>query len=99
MRACSPTRYRAVATQHTREVVSPQRTDLVLAADIPDVELCVLVGDRLDVEADGGDGGDVLVELELVEDCWRGRLAWACSLNEIEARRTGLSGGIEAQHQ
>jgi hypothetical protein len=49
--------------------VSPQWTDLVLAADIPDVELGVLVGDSLDVEADGGNGGDVLVELELVKDC------------------------------
>lgn len=48
--------------------MSPQRTDLVLATDIPDVELGVLVGDGLDVEADGGNGGDVLVELELVED-------------------------------
>ena len=46
--------------------MSPQRADLVLAADIPDVELCVLVCDGLDVEADGGNGGDVLVELELV---------------------------------
>lgn len=64
----SPTRNR-VAPQHTREVVSPQRPDLVLAADIPDVELCVFVRDRLDVEADRGDGGDVLVKLELVEDC------------------------------
>lgn len=48
--------------------MTPQRTDLVLAADVPDVELGVLVGDGLDVEADGGDGGDVRVELELVED-------------------------------
>jgi hypothetical protein len=53
--------------------VSPQGTDLVLAADVPDVELCVLVRDCLDVEADSGNGGDVLVELELVEDsCGRG---------------------------
>lgn len=51
--------------------MSPQRADLVLTADVPDVELCVLVCDGLDVEADGGDGGDVLVELELVKDCWR----------------------------
>jgi hypothetical protein len=50
--------------------MSPQRTDLVLAADIPDVELCVFVRDGLDVEADGGDGGDVLIELEFVEDRW-----------------------------
>jgi hypothetical protein len=48
--------------------VSPQRADLVLAADVPDVELGVLVGDGLDVEADRGDGSDVLVEFELVED-------------------------------
>lgn len=46
----------------------PERTDLVLATDIPDVELDVLVGDGLDVEAHGGDGGDVLAELELVEN-------------------------------
>jgi len=49
--------------------MSPQRPDLILSADIPNVELDVFVGDRLDVEADGGDGGDVLVEFELVEDC------------------------------
>jgi hypothetical protein len=48
--------------------VSPQRADLVLAADVPDVELGVLVRDGLDVEADRGDRGDVLVELELVEN-------------------------------
>lgn len=46
----------------------PQGSDLVLATDIPDVELDVLVCDGLDVEADGGNGGDVLAELELVED-------------------------------
>jgi hypothetical protein len=110
-RACSPTRDRAVATQHTREVVSPQRTDLVLAAHVPDVELGVLIRDRFDVEADGGDGGDVLVELELVEDCCKETLAWSpavCSQTACgqagrqaggQASRTGLSGGIEAQHQ
>ena len=69
LHACSPTRNRPLTAQHTREVVSPQRTDLVLTADIPDVELGVLVGDGFDVEPDGGDGGDVLVELELVENC------------------------------
>lgn len=51
------------------EVVPPQRPDLVLPAHVPHVELCVLVGHRLDVEADGGDRGYFLVELELVEDC------------------------------
>lgn len=48
--------------------MSPQRPDLVLTSDIPDVELGVLVGDRLDVEAYGGDRGDVLIKLELVQD-------------------------------
>lgn len=70
MHVDSPTRNRASAAQHTREVVSPEGTDLVLAADVPDVEFGVLVCDGLDVEADGGDRGDVLVELELVEDGW-----------------------------
>lgn len=46
----------------------PQRPDLILATDVPNVELDVLVGDGLDVEADGGNGGDVLAQLELVED-------------------------------
>jgi hypothetical protein len=51
--------------------VSPQGTDLVLTSDVPHVEFGVLVCDSLDVEADGWDGGDVLVELELVEDGWK----------------------------
>lgn len=53
----------------TREVMSPQRPDLVLSAHIPDIEFDILICDGLDVEAYGGDGGDGLVELELVEDC------------------------------
>jgi hypothetical protein len=65
------TRNRNTVAQHTGEVMSPQRTDLVLAADVPNIEFCVLVRHGLDVEADGGNGGDVLVELELVEDSWR----------------------------
>ena len=66
----SPTRNRAPTPQHTREVMSPEGTDLVLAADVPDVEFGVFVCDGLDVEADGGDGGDILVKLELVQDGW-----------------------------
>jgi hypothetical protein len=54
------------------EVVAPQRSDLVLPTHVPHVELDVLVGYGFDVEADGGDRGDVLVQFELVEDCWRG---------------------------
>lgn len=45
----------------------PQRPDLVLSTHIPDIELCILVRDGLDVEADCGDSGDVLAELELVK--------------------------------
>ena len=50
------------------EIVAPQRTDLVLAADVPHGEADVLVLDRLDVEADGGNGGDDLAQLELVQN-------------------------------
>jgi len=49
-------------------VVTPERADLVLASDVPDCKGDVLVLDGLDIEADGGDGGDDLAELELVED-------------------------------
>lgn len=52
----------------------PQWPDLVLSTDVPDIELYVLVRDGLDVEADGGDGGDVLVKLELVENSYGGEV-------------------------
>lgn len=48
--------------------MSPERPNLVLTADIPDIELGVLIRDRLDVEADSGDSGDVRIELEFVEN-------------------------------
>lgn len=48
----------------------PQRPDLVLSSYIPDVELDIFVCDRLHVEADCRDSGDVLVELELVQDSY-----------------------------
>ncbi len=48
-------------TLRAGEVVPPQRPDLVLSADVPYVEFDVLVGYGLDVEADGRDGGYVLV--------------------------------------
>ena len=50
------------------EVVPPERTDLVLASHIPHGEVDVLVLDRLDVEADGGDRRHDLTELQLVQD-------------------------------
>ena len=74
------------------EVVSPQRPDLVLATDVPDVELDVLVGDGLDVEADCGDGGDILAELELIED---GGLSGGV---ESEHEETHLLGSEDLTH-
>lgn len=50
----------------------PQRPNLILSTHIPHIELDILVRDRLDVEAHRRDGGDVLVQLQFVED---GRLA------------------------
>ena len=52
----------------TAVVMPPERSDLVLSANVPDVELDVLEVDRLDVESDGGDGCDLLLDLEAVED-------------------------------
>ena len=49
--------------------MSPQRSDLVLSTNIPNIEFCVLVRHRLDVEADCRYRRDVLIELELIEDC------------------------------
>lgn len=49
--------------------MSPQRPDLVLTSYVPHIELGILICDGLDVEADGGDRGDIGVEFELVEDC------------------------------
>lgn len=61
--------------QHTREVVPPKRPNLILSADIPNVETCVLVRDGLDVEADSGNGVDFACgagrELEGVKDSFK----------------------------
>jgi hypothetical protein len=46
-----------------------------LSAHVPHVELDVFVCYCFDVEADGGNGSDILVEFELVEDCWEQGLA------------------------
>ena len=83
--------------------MAPQRADLVLPAHVPHVELDVLVRDGLDVEADGGDCGDVLVELEFVEDCWRGWFVlagclvnwiWGCGADEVVLSEFKWRGGI-----
>ena len=51
------------------EVMSPERPDLVLTAHVPHSEADVLVLHGLHIEPDGGDGGNNLTELQLVEDC------------------------------
>lgn len=48
------------------EVMSPERSDLVLATDVPNRETDVLVLNGLDVEPDCGDGGDNLAQFQLV---------------------------------
>jgi len=50
------------------EVMSPQRTDLVLTADVPHGETDVLIFNSLDIEPNGWDGGDDLSQLELIKD-------------------------------
>lgn len=49
--------------------MSPQRSNLILSSNIPNIELNVLVCNSLDVKSDGWDGGDVLVQAQSVEDC------------------------------
>jgi len=58
--------------------MAPQWPDLVLSPYIPDIELCILVGYGLDVEADGWNGGDILFELEVVED------SYGCQLKYLD---------------
>ena len=48
--------------------MTPQRTDLVLTADVPDSKADVLVLHRLHVESDGGNSGHDLAQLQLVKN-------------------------------
>ena len=48
--------------------MSPQGPDLVLTADVPHGEADVLVLDCLHIEADGGDSGYNLTQLQFVQD-------------------------------
>ena len=50
------------------EVVSPQMMDFVLATNIPDSEADILVFHGFDVKPDGGNGGNNLSKLELVQN-------------------------------
>lgn len=58
----------------------PQRPNFILPSHVPNVELDIFIRDRLDVEADSGDSGDVGVELELVEDRYGTDTLFAVSL-------------------
>merc|ERR1740123_300646 len=63
-----------VAVDHVDEaicsliIVPPERTNLVLATDVPHCETQVFVFYRLDIEADGWDGGDNFSQLQFVEN-------------------------------
>jgi len=50
------------------EIVPPERSNFVLAADVPDGEGNVFVFDSFDVEADGRNGGDDFAQFQLVEN-------------------------------
>ena len=49
--------------------MSPQWPYLVLSADVPDIELDIFICDCLDIEPDCWNSCDVLIQLELVENC------------------------------
>ena len=48
--------------------MTPERPDLVLATDVPNIELDILIRNGLDVEANRGNGRHSLVQLQFVED-------------------------------
>ena len=87
-------------TLAAQKVVSPQLTDLSLASDVPDGEADVLYGaDGLHIESYGGDRGDSLTQLQLVE---QGRLACAVQAQEqylaVLAARERLVEVLEFRH-
>lgn len=78
--------------KRTAKVMPPERADLILAAHVPNVELDVLIGNGLDVEPNGRDCGDILAELELVEN--RGFTGGI----ETEHKNTHLLGSEDLAH-
>ena len=76
----------------TAEVVSPQRSDLILSTNVPDIEFGVLVRNGLHVEANCRDGSHVLLELEVVQDscCARDTLAMRLSVGCMETCSIGI---------
>ena len=83
--------------------MSPQGSYLVLSANIPHVEFDIFVRNGLNVEADGRDGGHVLVKLELVENRYNPRSALSFRTHRYsdpaQELLTSLSGSIKPQHE
>lgn len=48
--------------------MSPKWSNLVLSTHIPDIELDILICDRFDVESNGRNRGDILIEFQLVKN-------------------------------
>ena len=75
-------------SQSDLKVMTPERSDLILATNVPQSEVYVLAFDIFNVEANRGNRRDNLAELQLVEDggltgrvqTWeRGKLCENCS--------------------
>ena len=60
------------ASEPTREVVSPQRPNLILSSHIPNIEFDILICNRLNIESDGRNSRNILVQAQSVEN---GRLS------------------------
>lgn len=48
--------------------MSPQRPNLILSSHIPNIELDILVCNRLDIESDSRNGSDILVQAQSVQN-------------------------------
>lgn len=75
----------------------PQRANLVLPTDIPDIEFDVLVCDVLDVEPDCRNSSHVLVELQFVQDRYSFRQKPLT--RGTGGKHTGLARRIQSQHE
>ena len=67
-----------------------------LTSEVPHLELEIFVHDRLDIEADGGDGGDHFSGLESVQD---GRLAGAVKTQDKDSHLLGANQVPEVAEQ
>lgn len=56
-------------SEPTGEIVTPERPNLVLTTNIPNVELDILVCYRFHIKTDCRNRCNILIKLELVEYC------------------------------